>query len=142
MSVSYYKYLLVWQRGMDLVVEVYSVAKLLPKDELFALTNQIRRAAVSVPANIAEGHARLHRGDFLKHLSIARGSLSEVETHLEIACRLGYLQKTEAKTASDLIQEVGRLLNALINSLEREYNKANGSNRISEWTEPYNPSDY
>lgn len=137
MVIQSYKDLMVWQMGMNLVVGVYQLTKLFPRDEQFALTSQVRRAAVSVPANIAEGHGRLRRGDFLHHLSIARGSLSEVETHLEIAVRLGYLQQEQTQGASDTIQHVGRLLNGLIRSLNTEYNHSTDANRISEWTEPY-----
>src|SRR6476661_107453 len=102
---------------MDLVVVIYRLAKSFPKDEQFGLTSQIRRAAVSIPANIAEGYGQLHRPIYLKHLSIAKGSLTEVETHLQIAVRLDYLDRDQAKSVWSLLQEVGRLLNGLIRSL-------------------------
>lgn len=137
MAIQSYKDLVVWQKGMELVVGVYQVTEHFPKGEQFALTNQIRRAAVPVPANIAEGHGRLHRGDFLHHLSIARGSLYEVETHLEVAMRLGYVHQEQTQESADAIQQIGRLLTGLIKSLKTDYNHSTGSGRISEWTEPY-----
>lgn len=89
----------------------------LPQEELFELTSQMRRAGVSIPANIAERHGRLHRAEYRRHLSIARGSLIEVETLLQIAVRVQYLERTQAKTAWERPQRVGRLLNGLIRAL-------------------------
>ena len=117
MKLKNYRELDVWERGMDLVEEIYRLTKGFPSQEKFGLTNQIRRAAVSVPANIAEGYGRSHRGDYLRHLSVANGSLMEVETHLIIAGRLKYLNKEQAKKAWDLIQETSKMLTALIKSL-------------------------
>jgi four helix bundle protein len=117
MAIQTYRDLTVWQQSMDLVVEIYRLARQFPADEQFALTSQIRRAATSIPANIAEGHGRLHRKEYLYHLSVARGSLMELETHLQIAVRLDYLDRDQAKQAWTLLQEVGRLLNGLIRSL-------------------------
>lgn len=117
MAVQTYRDLEVWQRSMDLVVEFYRLSKLLPREEQFGLTSQMQRAAVAIPANIAEGHGRLHRGDHVHHLSIARGSLTELETHLQIAVRLEYLQREQGLESWRLLQEVGRLLNGLIRSL-------------------------
>jgi four helix bundle protein len=102
---------------MDLVVEVYRVSKAFPQDERWGLTSQLQRAASSVPANIAEGQGRVHRGDFVHHLSVARGSLMELETHLQIANRLGYLRASEFDPLWARCQDVGRLLNGLIRSL-------------------------
>jgi len=112
-----YRDLDVWQKSMDLVVEIYSLAKLLPHEERFGLTSQLCRAVISIPANIAEGHGRLHRADYRRHLSIARGSLMEVETLLQIAVRVQYLDRAQAKPVWERLQEVGRLLNGLIRSL-------------------------
>ena len=109
----------VWQKSMDMVEEIYRLSKLLPKDEIFGLRAQMRRSAVSVAANIAEGHGRLHRADYLRHLSFAKGSLAETETHLQIAVRLSYLQRSDAKKAWAILQSVGRLLGSLIHALER-----------------------
>lgn len=117
MAIQTYRDLTVWQQSMDLVVEVYRLASQFPPDEQFALTSQMRRAATSIPANIAEGHGRLHRKEYLYHLSVARGSLMELETHLQIAVRLDYLDRDQAKQAWQMLQELGRALNALIKSL-------------------------
>jgi four helix bundle protein len=115
-----FKDLEVWQKSMDLVVEVYRLTKTLPADERFGLTSQIRRAASSVAANIAEGHGRTHRLDYLRFLSIARGSLSETQTHLLIAERLEYLTAEHTERVKELADSVGRLLNKLIQALARK----------------------
>jgi len=112
-----YSDLQVWQKAIDLVVEVYSLAKDLPQEEKFALTSQMRRAAVSIPANIAEGHGRKATNAFLNHLSIANGSLVELETLIEIARRLGYLDGQRANHVRDTTAEIGRMLNGLKGSL-------------------------
>lgn len=121
MAAQHYRKLEVWQRSMDLVSAVYQVTANFPSQEVFGLTSQLRRAAVSVPANIAEGQGRLHRGDFLHHLSIARASLTESETHLLIAERLGYLSPDALAGVWEQCQEVGRLLNGLIRSLQPQH---------------------
>lgn len=102
---------------MDLVIESYRVAKLLPKGETYGLVSQMQRAAVSIPANIAEGHGREHLGDYLHHLSVANGSLKELETHLLIAARLGYLPMTEIHPALALGDELGRMLTVMTQRL-------------------------
>ena len=89
--VNGYRDLLVWGRAMDLVVETYRLTEAFPREEKYGLVQQLRRAAVSVPSNIAEGHGRDHLGDYLHHLSIANGSLMEVETQVLIAGRMAYL---------------------------------------------------
>ena len=103
---------------MDLVVESYKIARLLPKDETYGLATQIRRAAVSIPANVAEGHGREHLGDYLHHLSVANGSLMELETHFLIARRLSYLGTGEIDPAFNLAAEVGRMLAGLTRKLQ------------------------
>jgi len=118
MALKTYRELEVWQRAMDLVVEVYRLSAEFPSREKFGLTSQIQRAAVSVPANIAEGYGRSHRGDYLHLLSVARGSLAELETHLAIAVRLGFLDRENAMDAWNLSQSVGQMLTKLIRSLE------------------------
>jgi four helix bundle protein len=119
MAIKSYRDLETWQIAMNLVVEVYRVTKLFPKDELYGLTNQLRRAAVSVPSNIAEGQGRDSTKEFLHHLSIAYGSLCEVETQLLIARKLDYLSHENANTLASLTASVGRLLNGLSKSLQR-----------------------
>lgn len=118
MALKTYRDLTVWRKAMDLVVAVYDLSRRFPPEERYGLASQLQRAAVSVPANIAEGYARVHRGDYLRHLSIARGSKAEMETHLTIATRLGLAQREDTLPVWELAQDVGRLLNALIKSLE------------------------
>ncbi len=117
MALKTYRDLAVWQRGMDLVVDVYRVAAALPSEEKFGLTSQMRRAAVSIPANVAEGYGRTHRGDYVRHLSVARGSLTELETLMTIAVRVEFLRRDEVVPIWEVCQEVGRMLNKLIRSL-------------------------
>ena len=102
---------------MDLVAEVYKIAKLLPEEELYVLSDQMRRAAVSIPSNIAEGQERNTTKDFINHLYIARGSKGELETQLSICVRLQYLVQFQIETAQGLLAEIGKMLNALIQSL-------------------------
>jgi four helix bundle protein len=112
-----YRDLLVWQKSMDLVAEVYLVAKRLPDTERYGLISQMQRAAVSIPSNISEGYGRSHRGDYLHHLSVANGSLKEVETQLLLSVRLGYLQGSEIEAAMSLADEAGRMLTSLVKKL-------------------------
>jgi four helix bundle protein len=113
MSVVGYRKLLVWQKAMDLVVESYQLAERLPSHERYGLASQIRRAAASVPANIAEGNGRAHRGDYIHHVSIARGSIMELETLVEIALRLNYLSEEDVARGRELSDHVSRMLNRL-----------------------------
>ena len=101
---------------MALVVESYSVTRLLPKSESYGLIGQIQRAAVSIPANIAEGHGREHLGDYVRHLSFANGSLMELETHFLIAIELAYVRE-QTLTAMSMASEVGRMLTGLTRKL-------------------------
>jgi four helix bundle protein len=110
----------VWQKAMELVISVYQVTQSFPSDERFGLTSQLRRAAVSIPSNIAEGQGRRSTGEFLNLLSIARGSLMEVRTQLELARRLQYVPEDNSACIKEECNTVGRLLNGLIRSLERK----------------------
>lgn len=112
-----YRDLVVWQKAMDLVVEVYELSRKLPDDERFGLTSQMRRAAVSIPANVAEGYGRTHRGEYLHHVSMANGSLKELETHLIIAGRLSYFSKEDVRAVWERAQEIGKMLRGLMSSL-------------------------
>lgn len=105
---------------MDLVEQVYRYTESFPKHELYGLTSQVRRAVVSVPSNIAEGHARKYTGAYVRHISIVQGSLVEVETQLEIAVRLGYLESDQLKRTLDSTAALGRQLSALRNALTEE----------------------
>jgi four helix bundle protein len=109
-----YKDLKVWQTAMDMVVSVYRSTKSFPKEETYGLTIQIRRAAVSVASNIAEGKGRSSDKELLQFLSHARGSLFEVETQIAIAQHLGYMSESESETLTSQAAEVGRLLNGLM----------------------------
>lgn len=115
-----YRDLKVWQKAMDMVVNCYKLSQTFPKDEIYGLTSQLRRAAVSVPANIAEGYGRGSRKEYLQFLTIAQGSLKEAETHLMIAQRLEYV--TQAQIESTLIhtEEVGKMLGTLIRTLKEK----------------------
>jgi four helix bundle protein len=117
MTVYGFRKLVVWQRAMRLSVEVYRLARKLPAVERFALADQMRRAAVSIAANIAEGNGRDHRAEYLRFLSIARGSMMELDTHLELAREFGYLSPADLATATSLLSEVRRLLARLTQSL-------------------------
>ncbi len=119
MGLKTYRDLDVWQRSVDLVLTAYALSKKLPSEERFGLTSQPQRAAVSIPANIAEGYGRIHRGDYVHHLSVDRGSLAELETHVTIAVRLGFIERDEAMEIWNLSQEVGKMLNKLVQSLDR-----------------------
>jgi four helix bundle protein len=110
--------LLVWQRAMDFVEAIYKVTATFPRDERFGLTAQIRRAAVSIPSNIGEGKRRKRRGPLLNHLDIALGSQGEVEVQLEIAKRVGFLKPSDYRRLAAQIDEIGRMLNGLITSLQ------------------------
>jgi four helix bundle protein len=116
-GIKSYRDLIVWQKAMDFVELVYRCTKAFPKEELYGLTSQLRRAVVSVPCNIAEGHGRQSTREFLNFLSIAYGSLNEAQTQILIAERLNYLGEQERLTLFELSFEVARLLNGLSNSL-------------------------
>jgi four helix bundle protein len=117
MPAKSYRDLDVWQRAMELVEAVYRLSAKLPSSEQYGLRAQMQRAAVSVPANIAEGYGRTHRGDYLHHLSIAKGSLAEAETHLLLAVRLKLLNRSDAIEAWRLSQKVCQMLTKLVRAL-------------------------
>ena len=122
MPVKSYRDLEVWQKAMRSVVNCYRVGDAFPKDEKYGLTVQLQRAAVSVPANIAEGQGRNHTKEFINHLSIAYGSLMEVETHLQIAHDLGYIDQEALDDLFIQSNEIGRMLNGLMRALARKLN--------------------
>src|SRR3954464_490150 len=117
MTVKHYGELIAWQRAMDLVERVYKATEGFPRREMFGLTNQLRRAVVSIPSNIAEGQGWQTTCDFLHFLSIANGSLQEVETQLMIARRLTYLDEHQAADLLGLAAEVGRIIGRLSKAL-------------------------
>ena len=112
-----YSELVVWQKAMGLVTEVYKITSTFPNDERFGLSSQARRAAVSIPSNIAEGHGRKATGAYLNHLSIAYGSLMELETQTQIAVRLNLLPGENAANLLQKMDEIGKMLTGLKNSL-------------------------
>jgi four helix bundle protein len=115
-----YRDLVVWQRAMTLAEDVYRATARFPKEEIYGLTSQMRRAAVSIASNIAEGQARHGRGELLQFLGYARGSLAELGTHITMAARLGLFAPPTEQSLCELVAEVGRLLNGLRNSLMPE----------------------
>jgi len=112
-----YKDLIAWRKAMDLVTEIYRVTRTFPRDELYGLTNQLRRAAVSVPSNIAEGQARFSKKEFHQFLSHARGSLVEIETQLLIAQNLEHISPQQLGSVLDKAAQLGKILNGLIASI-------------------------
>ena len=114
-----YSDLRVWQKSMDLVELIYRVTVMFPSAEKFGLTNQIRKAVVSIPSNIAEGHGRKFTRAYMNNLSIAFGSLMELETQLRIACRLGYLQESSLNELLTQCDAIGKMLSGLIASLRK-----------------------
>ena len=119
-TVKSFRDLKAWQRAMDIVPRVYQFAAALPREERFVLGDQMRRAAVSVPTNIAEGHARQYTREFLQHLSIARGSLAELHTLLLVAQRLGYCMAADLETIEQAITEVRMILFGLMTKLKEK----------------------
>jgi four helix bundle protein len=114
-----FRELRVWQAAMNLVEKIYSVTRGFPKEETYGLTSQIRRASVSIPSNIAEGHTREHIKEYLHHLSMAQASLAELETQLEIAQRLKYLLPNQLKELLSEASSLGKQLYSLRNALSR-----------------------
>jgi four helix bundle protein len=111
-----YRDLIAWRKGMELVTEIYRATLSFPRHEIYGLTSQLRRAAVSVPSNIAEGQAHFSQKEFHRFLSHARGSLVEIETQIMIAENLGYLPAPHSHALLDRTAEMGRILNGLITS--------------------------
>ncbi|RJP43772.1 four helix bundle protein [Candidatus Parcubacteria bacterium] len=115
--INSYKQLTVWQKAIDLVLQIYKLTDPFPKSEVYGLTNQMRRAAVSIPANIAEGSARGHRQEYCHFVRIAYASGAELETHLIIARQLGFGSPAKLQKAEALLDEVMRMANALARTL-------------------------
>ena len=115
-----YRDLIAWQKAMDLVTEVYRVTQRFPRDEVYGLVSQLRRAAVSVATNIAEGHARMSTGEFRQFLGHALGSLVEIETQISIAERLLYIDLQQSKACFDRTAEIGKILHGLLKALPQK----------------------
>jgi four helix bundle protein len=117
MRLKSYRDLIVWQKAMDLTVEIYSIVMKLPKTEIYALTDQMQRAAVSIPSNIAEGHMRNSTKEYLRFLSIAMGSKAELETQLLICVRLKYLSEFEIQQAMNFLEEISKMIATIMKTL-------------------------
>ena len=117
MNVQKYQDLVVWQKSIQLVKLVYFLVKKLPKEETYALSDQMRRAAVSIPSNIAEGNERQSTKEYVHYLSIAKGSKAELQTQLLICVEIGYLAETDIKETMELCEEISKILSTIINKL-------------------------
>jgi four helix bundle protein len=118
-----YRDLLVWQKSMVLVTKIYKLSKSFPKDEAYGLTSQMRRCAVSIPSNIAEGYGRNSTNDYIRFLYIATGSLYELQTQLEISLNLQYLDKTDFDRLYESSREIERMLSSLTRKLNDKQTK-------------------
>ena len=121
-KIKSYKDLIVWQKAIELVTDVYSISKTFPNEEKFGIVNQLNRAVVSIPANIAEGWGRESSKNYLQFLRISRGSLMEVETLILISKNLNYLNEETFKSISDKIEETGKILQGLIKGVQQRIN--------------------
>ena len=128
MEIKSYRDLTVWQKAMDLAVMVYGLCKRLPKEEIYALSDQMRRASVSIPSNIAEGHARKSSREYLQFVSVALGSNAELQTQITLCRRLGYISSETENKIMELSAEINRMLHAI---------KANLSQKVD--TSPLTP---
>ena len=113
--------LIVWQKGIDLVLLIYSLSKKFPKEEIYGLTSQMRRASVAIPSNISEGYIRRHPKEYAQFINIAFASGAELETQLEICQKLGYITEREYQKSSELISEIMKMLNKLSSVLRASY---------------------
>lgn len=114
--------LIVWQKAMDLTVEIYKMVKLLPKTETYALSDQMRRAVISIASNIAEGHGRASISEYIYFFKIARGSCFELDTQIDACVRVKYLNENDVAISFNLLNEIGKMLNAMIKKLELRLN--------------------
>ena len=119
-KVKTYKDLLIWQKAMSLVTRIYGESRSFPNDEAYGLTSQIRRCAVSIPCNIAEGYGRNSTNDYIRFLQIAAASLYELQTQLEISFNLGYLKKIQLDKLYEPTKEIERMLSSLIKKVKQK----------------------
>jgi len=120
MRISSYQDLIVWQKAVELVIEIYKLTKYFPKSETYGLISQMRRAAVAIPSNIAEGYRRKHLKEYIQFLSIANGSAAELETQLVVAQKLEETKRLDFQKASLLLEEILKMLNVLISNLAKQ----------------------
>ena len=118
-DINDFKDLKIWQKGIEIAEKCYFLTKFFPKDELYGMVQQIRRSAASIPANIAEGYGRRYRGEYVRFLNIAQGSINELETHLILSKRVGLCEAKEIEKIIDLLKEESRMIISLIKKLER-----------------------
>ncbi len=118
MQVKSYQDLIAWQKAISLVIEIYAITADFPGHEIYGLTSQLRRAGVSIPSNIAEGHGRATKGEYIQFLGHARGSLCEVQTQIFIAHKLGYVPQERKENIIAMTDELGRILNGLMASIQ------------------------
>ena len=117
MLITSYQDLRVWQLAMDLAFDCYKVTRAFPRDELYGMTSQIRRASSSIAANIAEGHGRENTGSFIQFLRIGQGSLKELETYLVLATRLEFIDAKQSKELLGVTEEIGKMIRSMIRRL-------------------------
>ncbi len=117
-----YRELIVWQKSMDLVTEIYKNTSNFPKEEIYGLTSQMRRAAVSIPSNVSEGQARNSTGEFKQFLGISKGSLAELETQIQVSLNLNFLTKEAGNQLQLKCYEINKLIHGLIKSLQATNN--------------------
>ena len=134
MAFSYFTELKVWQKSMNLSVEIYDAVKLLPKEELYGLSDQMRRAVISIPSNIAEGNQRASIREYIRFLYIAKGSLAELITQIILCQRMGYLKKDKKEQLVEQCYEIGRMLSGLINKLNNQANQISAKNQAGRET--------
>jgi four helix bundle protein len=128
-NIKSYKDLIIWQKSIDLAVEVYKLSSKFPKEEIYGMTSQIRRAVTSISLNIAEGYGRNTTKNYINSLYIAQGSLQEVESAIILSIRLNFIKGEDCEKVNSLMLEEFKMFNALINSLE---NKINNTNLVKE----------
>ena len=114
-----YKEFISWQKAMLLAMEIYKLTEMLPREERFGLSDQLRRACVSVPSNIAEGYGRESKNEYVRFLKISRGSLYEIETQLYLCISIGYLMKSQTAVAFALCTEISKMLTATIRTIQQ-----------------------
>lgn len=119
MKANSYRDLILWQKAMDLTELIYNSSKVFPREDVYGLTSQVRRSAISIPSNIAEGYSRNTKGEYIQFLGIAKGSLCELETQVLLANRFKYLSNTEVEAIINLSTEVGKLLTTFISNLKK-----------------------
>ncbi len=120
LMIKTYRDLIVWQKSIAMVTDFYRVTRDFPQEELYGLTSQIRRSAVSIPSNIAEGYGRNSQKDYIRFLQIANGSLFELQTQLEIASHLGFVSNPDFEELTEKTREIERMLGSLIRKVEQK----------------------